>query len=382
MHLRALEGGRPSLISLPDSQTAPTILVVDDNRANLLAAEALLAPLGNPLVTASSGGEALRLALAQDFVLILMDVHMPGLDGYETTTLLRQQSRSRDVPVIFLTAVYGDAEHTNRAYALGAADFISKPIDAAVLLAKIRALVSLYARGRRLEKERREESDRVKDLFLGAVGHDLRNPLHSIAMSAKLLRASSCPAESRQKHAIRIERAAHRMNEMIEDILDLTRGQFTGKVPVTLQPMDLGDVCRSVIDEFQVAHPTREVVLDVQGNVTGEWDAGRLARVVSNLVGNAIEHRPDVSVRVTLLDEDDRVALIVQNDGTPISADALPRLFEPFRRGDTSAAGLGLGLYIVREIVRAHGGSVALASTPKDGTSFTVVLPKQPGPRA
>ncbi len=362
----------------PSEADWPTILVVDDRTSNLLAAQAVLEPLGYPVVTADSGDEALRLVLKQDFVLILLDVHMPGLDGYETATLLRGNKRSREVPIIFLTAVYDQPEHTHRGYALGAADYISKPFDAEVLRGKVRALVSLYLRGQRVEKERSAQIERVKDLFLGAVGHDLRNPLNSIVMGAKLLSAPDCTDELRTNFASRIERAALRMNRMIEDILDLTRGQFTGGLPVTLQPTDLGEICRSVIAELRVAHPKRTLDLEANGALVGDWDAGRLGRVVSNLVGNALQHCADAPVRVTVADEGERVTLVVQNHGAPIAPDVLPRLFEPFRRGDTSAEGLGLGLYIVRETVRAHQGTVAVTSTAAEGTTFTVVLPKHP----
>jgi two-component system, sensor histidine kinase and response regulator len=268
----------------------PPILIVDDQRANLLAAAAVLEPLGHPLITASSGAAALRLVLEHDFVLILMDVQMPELDGYETVALLRGSSRSRDIPIVFLTAVYDQPEHTHRGYELGAADYISKPFDADVLRGKIRALASLYMRGQRSEKERSEKMNHLKDLFLGAVGHDLRDPLNSIKMAAHLLAATNCPEDARLSHANRIERAAERMNRVIEDILDLTRSQFTGGIPLKLEPTDLGSLCRGVIAEFRLFRREREVQLDVRGDVIGEWDSGRLARVVSNLVGNAIQH--------------------------------------------------------------------------------------------
>jgi two-component system sensor histidine kinase/response regulator len=361
-----------------DTEPVPPILVVDDQESNLVAARAVLEPLGHPVVTATSGEAALKLALQQDFVLILMDVHMPMFDGYETAALLRGSSRTRDVPIVFLTAVYNQPEHMYRGYELGAADFISKPFDVHVLRGKVRALISLYMRGKKVEKERSDQIDRVKDLFLGAVGHDLRNPLNTIGMAARLLGMSNCTEVSRVAHAGRIHRAVERMNRMIEDILDLTRGQFTGGIPVVLEPTDLGEVCRQVIGEFRVSTPGREVSLDVHGSVAGNWDPSRLARVVSNLVGNAIQHGGDVPVRVTVAEREEQVSLSVQNHGAPIPPQILPRLFEPFRRGDTSAEGLGLGLYIVREIARAHQGSVEVTSTGTEGTTFTVTLWKNP----
>jgi two-component system sensor histidine kinase/response regulator len=361
-----------------DSDSGAAILIVDDHRPNLIAMEATLEPLGYPIVSAASGAEALQRAQAQDFAMIVMDVHMAGLDGYETTALLRQRERAKDVPVIFVTAVYDQPEHTRRGYALGAVDYLSKPFDADVLRAKVRALVSLYVRGQRLERARSREADRTKDIFLGAVGHDLRNPLNAIAMAAKLLAAHPCSDGSHYKHALRIDRATGRMNQMIEDILDLTRGRFGEGVPVALQPTDLGELCRSVIGELRLSHPERSFEVDVGGNLLGEWDPGRLARVISNLVGNAVQHCGAGAVRVTVEDRGDAVAFAVQNQGDPIPEEALPHLFDPFRRGETRSQGVGLGLYIVREIVRAHRGTVAVRSTAADGTTFTVTLPRIP----
>jgi two-component system sensor histidine kinase/response regulator len=359
------------------AESIPAILVVDDHRSNLLALEAVLAPLGYRIVTASSGAEALKALLAHDYVLILMDVHMPDLDGYQTVALIRQRERSRDIPVIFLTAVYDQPEHTYRGYALGAVDYLAKPFDPQVLRGKVRALVLLYTRGERAERERAQQAERMKDLFLGTVGHDLRNPLNAIVLGAQLtMRDADCGVPAHAVRATKIERAARRMEQMIEDILDLTRGQFAGGIPVSPVPTNLGEVCRAVVDECRLAQPEREVRLDTSGDLRGQWDPHRLGRVVSNLVGNAIEHGRDEVVRVSATDQGARVVLEVHNGGAPIDPGVLPTLFEPFQRGDGYRKGLGLGLYIVREIVKAHGGAVDATSRPDVGTTFTVTLPK------
>jgi signal transduction histidine kinase len=356
----------------------PAILAVDDNESNLLALEAVLDPLGCRIVRAKSGAEALKRIVEHDFVLVVMDVHMPGLDGYQTTALIRQLERCRDIPIIFLTAVYHQPEHTHRGYALGAVDYMTKPFDPEVLRGKVRALVSLYTRALRSERERNEEAKRMKDLFLGAVGHDLRGPLNTILMVACTMLRDDCGNAEHRSHATRIDRAGRRMQRIIEDILDLTRGQFAGGIPLSVQPTDLGAVCRGVVDECQLAAPERVLRLDVTGDVIGSWDTDRLGRVASNLVGNAVAHGGDGPVHVRLSDQGEQVALEVHNRGAPIDPQVLPVLFEPFRRGDTSHKGLGLGLYIVREIVRAHQGSVDVRSTAAEGTTFTVRLPKPP----
>ena len=364
----------------PSGSAVPTILVVDDHLPNLIALEAVLEPLGFALVKALSGQEALRRAEDQDFVLIVMDVQMPGVDGYETVEALRRKAGHRDVPVVFMTAVYDLQDQVHRGYALGAADYVTKPFDPVVLRAKFAALISLYQRGRREERMRREQVDLLKDLFLGAVGHDLRNPLHAIAGGTQLLlhRGASMTEEARHLQLERIARTAARMDHIVEDILDLTRGKFTGGIPLTVEDSDLEATCKAVIGEMQSAYPARPVELEVTGDTRGRWDAHRLGRVLANLVANALQHANDGPVRV-LLDGDDplHVSLCVHNQGPPIQSEVVPQLFEPFRRGDASVEGLGLGLYIVREIVRAHGGSVDVRSSAGEGTMFAVTLPRE-----
>jgi signal transduction histidine kinase len=357
---------------------SPAVLIVDDHSPNLLAMEAVLAPLGYRLLTAASGNEALELARVQDIATILIDVHMAGLDGYQTMALLRNVEPLRDVPVIFVTAVYDDARHRHRGYALGAVDFIAKPIDGEVLRAKVHALVSLYLRAQRIERMRGQERDRLKNLFLGAVGHDLRNPLNSVLMAARILEATSCSEESHRARAQAIAQACQRMTGIIENILDLTRGEFAGTVPITLEPADLGMVSRAVVEELRITHPQRVLEIEVVGDVSGHWDGGRLARVVSNLVGNALQHSSAGPVRVGVLDEGHHARLVVHNGGEPIREEILPHLFQAFRGDDARAGRLGLGLYIVKEIVHAHRGEVSVSSTAIAGTSFAVRLPKNP----
>jgi signal transduction histidine kinase len=359
----------------------PTILLVDDQPANLLALEGALAPLGYRVLTAGSGGEALRLLLKQDVVLIVMDVHMPELDGYETTALIRQRQQTRDVPIIFLSAVYDLPEHQYRGYALGAVDYIAKPFDLQVLRAKIRALVKLYTRGQQVERERREHIAQMKDLFLGAVGHDLRNPLNAILLSAQSLQREgsgqgSAGQGSAGVYAARIVRTSKRMQRIIDDVLDLTREHFAGGIRLEVGRADLAVIGGTVIDEYRVANPTRDLRLEVTGDVTGTWDAGRLARVFGNLVGNAVNHgRREGPITVRVEGRGDEVFVSVHNQGDAIDPSVLETIFEPFQRGEDSPRGLGLGLHIVREIVRAHGGVIDVRSS-AEGTTFSARLPR------
>ena len=232
---------------------------------------------------------------------------------------------------------------------------------------------------RRRAEEVRERAARFAQQFMGILGHDLRNPLSSIAMASALLkRKLEGTAETRTVE--RITSSANRMSRMVSQLLDLTRGRLIGGIPIEPQRANLSDVVLAAVDELRTAFPTRVVRCRVPAAVDGGWDTDRLAQVVSNLVGNAIQHgEPGLPVEVDLEDDGDRVTLRVQNHGPPIPADLLPVLFEPFRRGPQDAggktpSGLGLGLYISEQVVRAHGGSIRVESD-ADATVFTVTMP-------
>jgi signal transduction histidine kinase len=249
--------------------------------------------------------------------------------------------------------------------------------DVAILL--LVAIAALSLRGHLRERELHEhEHARVVQLqqqLLAMVGHDLRTPLSAIAGSAALLaRAPDLPS-SRLRLAQRIVSSAGRMSRLVSDLLDFTRVRTEGRLPVSPEPVNLGALCRRVVQEIAAARPRTIVHCEVEGDVTGEWDPARVEQVVSNLVTNACLHgdaeRP-VLVRVTGLD--DAVRIAVHNEGPPIPPEVLPHIFEPFRRGDEHVAGLGLGLHIVQTLVEAHGGTVEVSSD-ESGTTFTVVLP-------
>jgi signal transduction histidine kinase len=335
-----------------------TILLVDDHPANLVALEAALIPLGFPTVSATSGQQALRLVETHDFVIVLMDVHMPDLDGYETVRRLRQVKRAERVPVVFLTAAFGQPADAHRGYELGAVDYIVKPIDVIALRAKIRALAALYVRGQAVERERSHKLERMKNLVLGAVGHDLRTPLQTILMTTNVLARREGIDDAERTQLARIDRAARRMNRMIEHILDGTRLNLAGGITLNVERADLAEICRTVVGEVQAAYPDRALDLSVEGDARGTWDRARIERVVSNLLTNAVEHVKEGPVRASVVGAAEEVRLSVHNGGPAISSDLLPLLFDPFKRWGGREKGLGLGLYIVREIVRVHGGTV------------------------
>ena len=221
------------------------------------------------------------------------------------------------------------------------------------------------------------KTDRCRDQFVGMVSHDLRGPLGAITAGAALLAASADADQRQARIAGRILNSAQRMERMIADLLDVTRARLGGRMPLKRVRTDLRNVCEEVVLELQAFHTGAVVHFASHGDVTGEWDADRLAQVVSNLVGNAIEHGGQGPVTLEAIDAGDRVRLSVHNAGEPIARDAQATIFEPLTRAAAETTrNLGLGLFIARAIVVAHGGEISLKSAAQSGTTFEVVLPR------
>jgi signal transduction histidine kinase len=358
------------------------ILLVDDSEANRVAMSALLESLGRPVIAVASGEEALEQLARRDIALIVLDVSMPGLDGYQTLARIRQQDRWSDIPVVFVTAIYGDSAHEAEGYALGAVDYVAKPFNQSVMLAKLRSLLMMHETSERLRREAeelaRERATRAeRERILGIVSHDLRGPLTTIRTGADLLAARCRLDEPERRTLARIQRNADRMGRLIADLLDFTRLQG-GSLAIRPQPARLADIVVESVEDVQ--HTVlRPIDLSVETRREGNLDGDRVAQAVSNLVRNAVQHsRETARVSVVLRDRGDTFELAVWNEGE-LKARDRARLFEPFRRGEESN-GMGLGLYISQQIARAHGGEITVSSDAAAGTTFRLVLPHRGGP--
>jgi PAS domain S-box-containing protein len=226
-----------------------------------------------------------------------------------------------------------------------------------------------------------ELTAKFRDQLLGILGHDLRNPLQAIRMATSLLFTRGGLNQRQSKTLARISVSTDRMARMINDLLDFARSRLGGAIPLERRPTDLADVAHQVIEELTLANPSRIIQLSTYWNCRGEWDPDRLAQVLSNLVGNALQHSPEDSpIQVELDGDASSVVFEVRNGGNPIPPDVLPVIFEPYRRGISlnTTGGVGLGLYIVKQVVSAHGGTVEVRSSAEHGTTFSVRLPKYP----
>jgi two-component system sensor histidine kinase/response regulator len=365
-----------------DTSALPPIkcLLVDDLEENLLALSALLARNDVQVLTARSGSEALELLLIHDVALAFLDVQMPDMDGFELAELLRGSERTRNIPLIFVTAGAREQHRQFKGYESGAVDFIYKPIEPHILKNKADVFFELYRQRQLLAQELtdRTETLRVNEMFSALLAHDLRSPLSAILASARLLERRSSERVALET-AARIVTSGNRMARMIEDMLDLARARLGGGIPVNREPADFKALVERVMREHQAAAPDRFVEAGCEGKFNGYWDAERIAQAASNLIGNALKHGSAAApVRVRLDGtNDDSVLLIVKNSGA-IPPDVLPHLFDPFRGGGHQSGrsdGLGLGLYIVSQIVQAHGGTVDVKTGDGD-TAFYVRLPR------
>lgn len=390
------------------------ILVVDDNQANLVAIEAALQPLGRPLVLAHSGIEALGKLLEQDFALIILDVAMPGMDGFETAKMVRSRDRNRATPIIFVTGLSWQDDAVLRGYELGAFDFLMKPIRAEVLRAKASVFVQLQertlelkqkadelreaqgrahereliAQRRRFEAEVMErqmqqlaETDRRKDEFLAILAHELRNPLQPLQTAVEVLEHDpDRPVPARIRHIV--QRQVNHIARLVDDLLDVAR--FTaGKLELRREVTKLGDIVDESVTACGKAIEARKHELVVRGGgepVVVHGDPVRLIQVVCNLLNNAAKYTEPGGNLLVEWGHDGLDGFVrVTDNGRGIPADVLPRVFDMFvqeRVTSDGAGGLGLGLGLVKRLVELHGGSVRASSAgPGLGAMFELRLP-------
>jgi two-component system sensor histidine kinase/response regulator len=355
------------------------VLIVDDIEENVIALEALLRRLpGVEILTARSGPEALELLLVHDVALALLDVNMPDMDGFQLAELMRGSQRTKHVPIIFVTAAY-DPQRVFQGYDAGAVDFLIKPVDPRILKSKVMQLIELYRSRLQLSQQSRRLSEvlRLHETFVAAVNHDLRTPLHTISVGTTLL-IGDTPTPEQADIGRRVESAIDRMSGMLDQLYDLARTRIGEGIGLDSMPGDLGEIVGSVVKEAELRGKGTPIELAIDGDPRGTWDLTRVSRVASNLIANALQHGDRASgVRIAIDGRSpNTVTLAVANAGV-IPGDLLPTIFEPFRRGANSKhKGLGLGLFIVREIAAAHGGRVDVTSAAATGTRFEVVLPR------
>jgi signal transduction histidine kinase len=418
----------------PETPEPVNILLVDDRPENLLALEAILEPLGQRLVRATSGEEALRRLLVQDFALILLDVQMPGMNGFEAAELIKARERSRSIPIIFLTAINKEDAYVFRGYEVGAVDYLFKPFNPDVLRSKVSVFVEMHHKREQLrrqeqalrESERREleltmrtrlleqearsagelealnselqtrqaELERAmaaRSRFYASMSHELRTPINAIiGYNTLLLDGIYGPLSDQQQHGIaRTHHAARHLLELVNDVLDLSKIE-AGKFEVSVQPAafpglieDLFVTVRPMADE----HASALTLEHVGERVTLETDPRRVRQILLNLLSNAIKFGAGKPIEVTSRAiEGGGLEVAVRDHGPGIATADLPRIFDEFvqlaNSGNTGhPTGTGLGLPISKRLAELLGGELTAASQPGDGSTFRLRLPAR-APRA
>jgi len=367
------------------------LLLVDDLEENLLALEALLKSEGVVCLKARSGDEALELLLVHDVALALLDVQMPGMDGFQLAEFMRGNVNVRHIPIIFVTAGSADLQRRFRGYEAGAVDFIQKPIEADILRSKAKVFIDLYRQRMESLAQRDElkayanalrEADRRKNDFIAMLGHELRNPIMAIHAGLQLLQRQSDEERKAVIHA-RMEVQAHHLSRLIEDLLDVARID-QGKISLKRERISLQSVINSAIDTSRPKIEAASHELTVSVPPEPVWlhgDFTRLSQVISNLLANAAKYTPCKGrIHLSVDSEDDQIRINVADNGIGVSPELKGRIFELFAQSkgpdDRSRDGLGIGLALVKQLVELHEGTIDLVSEgPGRGSCFTVRLP-------
>lgn len=336
------------------------ILVVDDVPENLVAMRALLQADGVQVLCAASGAQALELLLVHEVAVALLDVQMPEMDGFSLAELMRGAARSREVPIIFLTASPNDPKRAFKGYEAGAVDFLHKPIEPHVILSKTNVFVQLFQQ-RQLLKERAESLERalkLNETMMAVLTHDLRTPLSAMLLCAEKL-ALQLPGDERvQRTLSQLETSGWRMARMVEQLLDFSRIR-SGGFQIEPQTIDLTQVLLGAIDEVKRVHANADIAFEAGNPLSVKADPDRLTQVMINLVGNAVIHGKEGSVRIVLESATQGAVVVRVSNPGHISEELLPRLFEPFKGAFHASQGLGLGLFIADQFVKAHGGTLS-----------------------
>lgn len=356
------------------------VLIVDDIAHNITALQASLTQPDITLLVAESGTAALDLLLKHEVALAILDVNMPGMNGFELAALMRGSPRTSHVPIIFLTATAQDASRTFRGYEAGAVDFLYKPFDPRILQSKVDVFVQLEQQKRQLAAQlvTTRQMLEANEMLMAVLSHDLRTPLGAVLASAEYLMRIGA-GEQVTTTSTRIKNSSLRMARMVDQLLNLARLQG-GRLQLQPRSAELSTLCKSIIDEFATQSSADQIVLVSKGESDGSWDVDLIWQAISNLVSNALHHGEPGGVVTVEVDAgaNDRITLAVRNRGV-IPAEIVPHLFKAFGSsgvGGRPREGLGLGLHIVREIIRMHGGKVDVQSDEAQGTVFSIVLPR------
>lgn len=380
-----------------------SILIVDDTTENLVAMEAVLGDLGVRLVKVTSGQEALRMLLKEEFAVILLDVNMPGMNGFETAALIRQRKHTEHVPIIFVTAISTTDTHMFKGYSLGAVDYIFTPVDAEVLRSKVSVFVELVKKSEALKEQSRQlqqtneelrhevatrkkaeealkESNDELEAFSYSVSHDLRAPVRAMQGFARVLMEDYGENldDAARDYLDRIVTGASRMDNLIQDLLVYSR---LGHTELSLGPISLKQLINEILRQISPEIESRNAEVSISDDLP-EVVANKMAlgQALENLITNGMKFMPNgqsPKIRIEAQTIGKMVRLWIIDNGIGIPEEHHSRIFRVFERLHTAESypGTGIGLAIVRKGVERMHGRVGLESSPGQGSRFYIELP-------
>ncbi|MCX5893254.1 MAG: response regulator [Deltaproteobacteria bacterium] len=384
-----------------DVQSKVNILLVDDDPTKQQLLESILERRGENLVKAASGREALKCWLKQDFAVILLDVNMPVMDGFETAALIRQQPHSEKTPIIFVTAYRQTDLDALHGYSMGAVDYMFSPLNPRVLKAKVQVFVDLYRMNQAVQRQaeqlaaaNQELERRLKDIqrlnldleianreleaFSYSASHDLMAPLNSIDGFSRLLleKYQGVLDEQGRDYLSRVRAASQRMGQVIEDLLKLSR---LTRAELVKEPLDVGRLATQILGDLQASQPERLVETIVSADLAAEGDPRLLRLALENLLGNAWKFTgktPQPRIEVGRREQDGQQVFFIQDNGASFEMAEAEQLFIPFHRLHSSSefSGTGIGLAIVDRVIRRHGGRVWVTAQVNQGACFYFTL--------
>lgn len=404
-----LERSAAEAIGAPEPPAKVRVLVVDDQPDNLLSVEAVLERLGEEIVTASSGREALRYLLDDDFAVIVLDVMMPDMDGFETATLIRSRERSRLTPIIFLTALGKSEEHMFHGYSAGAVDFMTKPFVPDVLRSKVAVFVELHRKTLLLQQRNRELQENIAkaqaaeqevqklnvylehrldelaalnselESFSYSVSHDLRGPLARILGFSRALTEQHAGAlnDEGKLYLGRIGAAAEKATQLADDLLKLSR---LTRAELKLEAVDLSEIVRAIAADLETRDPQRRVEIRIAPQAPAYGDPNLLRAALSNLMENAWKFTGQTEQAVIEFGVeigDGQPAFYIKDNGAGFDMTEAEKLFTPFQRlhSRSQFEGTGVGLAIVDRVIRRHGGRIWAKAEVDRGAAFYFTLP-------
>lgn len=410
------------------------ILLVDDQPARLLSYRSVLEELGQNLVCARSGAEALACLMHTEFALILLDVSMPGMDGFETAAMIHEHPRFESTPIIFVTGVHDTEFDRLKGYKLGAVDYVSIPVVPEILRGKVSVLIELHCKRRdlqvanrslaeananlELEKARElellnrdlqssncelaqsnqalqaqvaernraeralKDADRRKDEFLAILAHELRNPLAALSAAARLLGMQAQKPEFAAMASSSIQRQVTHMARLLDDLLDVSRISH-GVMQLQRDKVELADVVRSAAEMVRPQLEAKQQVLETllpDQTAPVLADAVRMIQVLANLLSNSVKYTPEGGhIQMRLAVDEHEVSISVRDNGSGIAPAMLEQVFDMFYQVSKAQGGLGIGLALVKGLVELHGGRIqAVSAGEGQGSEFVLHLPRAP----